>query len=83
MYQLIKTSLFKKDLKRVFKRNTSDFESASEVLYLLRNYGVKAIPPQMKPHKLKGKYKGDWECYIKPDLLIIWFQIEAKNHKID
>ncbi len=30
----------------------------------------------MKPHKLRGVYKNDWECHIKPDLLIIWFQIE-------
>ena len=77
MYDLIKTSLFKKDLKRVFKRNSSDFEAAAKVLHLLENKGVKGIPKEMTPHKLKGKYKDDWECHIKPDLLIIWFQIEA------
>ncbi len=77
MYRLIKTSLFKKDLKRVFKRNAADFEEAAKVLYLLEDKGFKGIPVQMKPHKLKGEYKGDWECHIKPDLLIIWFQIES------
>ena len=77
MYDLIRTSLFIKDLKRVFKRNTSDFEEAAKVLNLLQEKGVKGIPQQMKPHKLKGEYKDDWECHIKPDLLIIWFQIEA------
>lgn len=77
MYSLIKTSLFKKDLKRIFKRNVSDFEEAARVLIVLENQGVKGIPKEMKPHKLKGEYKDDWECHIKPDLLIIWFQIES------
>ena len=77
MYHLIKTSLFKRDLKRVYKRNASDFEEAAKLLRLLEDKGVGGIPKQMKPHKLKGEYKGDWECHIKPDLLIIWFQIES------
>lgn len=25
------------------------------------------IPPKYKPHKLKGNYKGYWECHIEPD----------------
>jgi mRNA interferase YafQ len=29
-----------------------------------------------KPHKLTGKYKGFWECHIKPDWLLIWLQKE-------
>ncbi|WP_299668565.1 type II toxin-antitoxin system mRNA interferase toxin, RelE/StbE family [uncultured Polaribacter sp.] len=42
-------------------------------------YGVNGIPKNMKPHKLSGVYKDNWECHIKPDLLIIWFQIESPN----
>lgn len=76
-YHLIKSSKFRKDLKRVLKRNASDFQEAAKILHLLEENGVKGIPKQMKPHKLLGDYKGDWECHIKPDLLIIWFQIDA------
>jgi mRNA interferase YafQ len=76
-YYLVKSSKFRKDLKRVLKRNASDFQEAAKVLHLLEEKGVKGIPLQMKPHKLKGHHKDDWECHIKPDLLIIWFQIEA------
>ncbi|MRT15444.1 type II toxin-antitoxin system YafQ family toxin [Vitellibacter sp. q18] len=76
-YYLVKSSKFRKDLKRVLKRNASDFQEAAKVLHLLEEKGVKGIPLQMKPHKLKEHYKDDWECHIKPDLLIIWFQIEA------
>ncbi len=75
MYELKSTSQFKKDLKKVKKR-ASDFALTTEVLKLLQENGHQAIPQQMRPHKLKGDYKDNWECHIKPDLLIIWFQIE-------
>ena len=78
MYKLIPTTKFKKDLKKV-KNNRKDFESAALVLKTLEASGVEGIPPKMKPHKLVGDYKDNWECHIKPDLLIIWFQIESPN----
>ena len=31
----------------------------------------------MKVDKLSGNYNKNWECHIKPDLLIIWIQIES------
>jgi mRNA interferase YafQ len=34
------------------------------------------------PHKLTGNYKGNWEAHIKPDLLIIWFEITEENEII-
>lgn len=78
MYQLIPTTSFKKDFKKV-KRNRKDFESAALVLKTLQLNGVDGIPKKMKPHKLSGKYNDNWECHIKPDLLIIWIQIESPN----
>lgn len=77
MYEFIFTTQYKRDFKKLQKRDLAEIELIVGVLDLLRENGVNAIPSQMKPHKLKGKYKGDWECHIKPDLLIIWFQIEA------
>ena len=76
MYQLIPTTKFKKDLKKV-KKNSSDFELSKLILSTLQLKGVKGIPLKMKPHKLTGNYKDNWECHIKPDLLIIWIQIES------
>jgi len=75
MYKLLLTTQFKKDLKKI-KKHTSDFNLTTNVLHLLQGFGVKGIPKTMKPHKLKGNYEDNWECHIKPDLLIIWFQIE-------
>ncbi len=75
MYQLHYTSAFKKSLKKIKKRNR-EFSSTRDILFILQNNGVEGIPKHMNPHKLKGEYKDNWECHIKPDLLIIWFQIE-------
>lgn len=75
MYVLIPTTKFKKDLKKI-KHNLSDFVIVSQVLKILQKKGIDGIPLKMKLHKLRGVYKNDWECHIKPDLLIIWFQIE-------
>tara|TARA_B110001450_G_scaffold78682_1_gene74707 strand:- start:2896 stop:3177 length:282 start_codon:yes stop_codon:yes gene_type:complete len=78
MYQLIPTTRFKKDLKKI-KQNRKDFESTALILKTLESCGVDGVPENMKPHKLLGEYKDNWECHIKPDLLIIWIQIEAPN----
>ena len=78
MYQLVPTTKFKKDLKKV-KKNRNDFEHVALVLKALESSGVDGIPKNMKPHKLVGAYKDNWECHIKPDLLIIRIQIESPN----
>ncbi|MGB5981746.1 MAG: type II toxin-antitoxin system YafQ family toxin [Nonlabens sp.] len=79
MYTLKATSQFKKDLKKV-KKQADNFKRTTEVLKLLQRNGHKAIPLEMRPHRLKGDYKDNWECHIKPDLLIIWFQMEDPNN---
>lgn len=78
MYQLRATTNFKIDLKKV-KSNSKDFELTSSVLETLQKKGVAGISKSMKPHKLSGNYKDNWECHIKPDLLIIWIQVESPN----
>lgn len=77
MYTLIETTRYKKDLKKVLKRSVKDLELAFQVMRVLQKEGVKGILLKMKTHQLKGNYKDHWECHIKPDLLIIWFQIES------
>ncbi|WP_026776899.1 type II toxin-antitoxin system YafQ family toxin [Polaribacter sp. Hel_I_88] len=76
MYILKESTQFKKDLKKLLKKSKADLEITFEVLEILQISGAVGIPKEMKPHKLKGTYKNNWECHIKPDLLIIWFQIE-------
>lgn len=76
MYKLVISTKFKKDLKKI-KENPKDDNLTRAVLKQLKAKGVKGIPEKMRPHKLSGNYKDTWECHIKPDLLIIWFQIES------
>lgn len=76
MYQLIPTTKFKKDLKKI-KSNALLYGPTVKTLKILEKEGVNGIPISMKPHKLSGNYKDNWECHIKPDLLIIWIQIES------
>lgn len=81
MYKIIHTTRFKKDLKK-FRNNIPKTEIISDCIELLESGGVMNIPSQMKPHKLKGFYKDNWECHIQPDLLIIWFQIDEPSKEI-
>lgn len=73
MYQLSTTNQFEKDYKLCKKRNY-DMELLNRIFSVLELNGN--LPAKNKPHKLTGKYKGFWECHIKPDWLLIWLQKE-------
>lgn len=70
-YTVDYSNLFKRSFKRCLKRGL-DPSLFQEVLALLMQDG--RLPRQYKPHLLTGKYKGCWECHIKPDWLLIWEQ---------
>ncbi len=69
MRNIVKTSLFKRDYKRVKKRNYPKIEFIS-ILKLLVNDD--SLPVRCRPHKLSGEYTGMWECHILPDWLLIY-----------
>jgi len=66
MFTLKLTNQFKTDAKKAIKR-------ASQNLDLIEAFF--GIEKKHLAHKLAGNYKGNWEAHIKPDLLIIWFEI--------
>ena len=47
-----------------------------EVIRLLMANG--SLPSKYRPHKLKGKYAGKWECHICPDWLLVWDQNDTE-----
>jgi mRNA interferase YafQ len=49
---------------------------------LLEKSGAAGIDKKHRPHKLSGNYKDNWEAHIKPDLLIIWFEITEQDEII-
>ncbi len=71
MYSIVTTNKFEKSLKKCIKRGL-DIGKLNTVLEELSNKG--ALPPEYKPHKLSGKYQGNWECHVQPDWLLVWEQ---------
>ncbi|HBP53685.1 MAG TPA: type II toxin-antitoxin system mRNA interferase toxin, RelE/StbE family, partial [Synechococcus sp. UBA8638] len=60
---------FKKDVSLCKKQN-KDLDKLWDIVEILRNR--EPLDPKHKKHPLSGRYKGSWECHIKPDWLLIW-----------
>ncbi|MGV8139378.1 MAG: type II toxin-antitoxin system YafQ family toxin [Mangrovibacterium sp.] len=75
MYTIQTTNKFEKDFARCTRRNY-DLDAFDKALRLLASSGK--LPREYKPHKLKGKYAGFWECHIQPDWLMVWDQDDDK-----
>ena len=75
MYAIQYTNRFKKDIQRCFKRGL-DISAITLAISLLQETG--SLPQSYKPHKLSGNKKGQWECHIKPDWLMVWEQDDAE-----
>ena len=76
MYQIFRTSSFKKDYKKLSQKNK---DLLKEVLIKLVNN--ETLEEKYKDHKLIGDYLGCKECHIKPDLLLI-YRIENQTRTI-
>ena len=82
MFALIPTNQFKNDIKVIKKRSAKNADLLIEFLTKLEISGAAGIDKKYHPHKLSGNYKDSWEAHIKPDLLIIWFEITEANEII-
>ena len=67
MYEIFRTSSFKKDYKKL---SNDDKKILKEVVTLLANGEV--LDKVYKDHSLIGNYLGCRECHLKPDLLLIY-----------
>lgn len=74
-YEIQRTSLFKKDYKRVKKRGYN-VDLLKEVISKLAE--GEELPPKNKDHSLSGDWEGYRECHIQPDWLLIYRIIENK-----
>lgn len=68
-YELVTTSTFRKEYKKLLKRNY-DMTLLDEVVEKLLN--GEALPPKNKDHFLTGNWKGYKECHIEPDWLLVY-----------
>jgi len=69
MYTVKPTSKFRKDLKTAEKRGYQ-IELLSDVVKKLA--AGETLDEKYKDHPLKGDYKGQRECHITPDWLLIY-----------
>ncbi len=74
MYSIVYTNQFKKSLKRCVKRGL-DVSLLTKAVNILQEKGT--LPASYKPHQLKGRYVGCWECHLEPDWLLVWRQNDA------
>jgi mRNA interferase YafQ len=63
------TSAYRRDLKRVSRRNY-DLTLLANVLNVLRE--GQQLPVARRDHPLKGEWKGWRECHVEPDWLLIY-----------
>ena len=69
MKQLIWTTAFKKDYKRMMKRGKSDVPIKAVIRILAEE---KTLEEKYQDHPLIGNYAGTRECHIEPDWLLIY-----------
>ena len=67
MYEIFRTSSFKKDYKKL---SMQDKEIVKEVVTSLAN--GEELAQEYKDHKLIANYLGCRECHLRPDLLLIY-----------
>jgi len=66
---LVYTSQFKKDYKRVRRQGKNDCLLAAVVKRLLSG---ERLPEQYRDHRLKGCWKGRRECHITANWLLVY-----------
>lgn len=77
-FKLESTRQFRTDFKSL---SAHDSEKVLSALKILETHGTLPRVPYLT-HKLKGNYDGCMEAHIKPDLLVIWFEIEEYTIKL-
>jgi mRNA interferase YafQ len=75
MRSIRRDTQFKRDIKRIKKRNKK-INKLREIINLLCN--EKKLSPKYKDHRLKGLLKDCRECHIEPDWLLI-YRIESNE----
>ena len=73
MYTIRFTNEFKHQMK-ICKRRGYNMDLLKDVIKILSDKGC--LPSEYKPHLLHGDRRGQWECHIQPNWLLIWEQHE-------
>ena len=69
MRKVLERNSFHADFLRQEKRG-KDFSKLDATVTILAERG--RVGASRRPHKLKGRYAGLWECHIEPNWLLIY-----------
>lgn len=69
MLEIVRSTQFKKDLKKIIKQG-KDLDLLQEIVEALQRQ--ESLPPKNCDHSLSGNWKGYRECHISPDWLLIY-----------
>jgi mRNA interferase YafQ len=70
MLEIIYSSQFKKDFKKIRKLPLPDLKDIFEIISILEQEAI--LDAKYKDHELIGNWSSFRECHIKPDLLLIY-----------
>ncbi len=76
MYELIPTTKFRRDVRRLHKRNY-DLEKLIAAQDILIETGT--LPERFKAHPLRGEYVGCIDAHIEPDWILIYEVLDANT----
>ena len=69
MREIVPTTQFRRDAKRIQKRGL-DLSELREVARRLA--AGETLDPKHRDHKLSGSLKGHRECHVRPDWLLVY-----------
>lgn len=70
MLKLVRTTQFKKDVKKLIRSGSKDMAKLREVI--TRLIAEEKLDQKYREHPLKSNWKGFLECHIEPDWLLIY-----------
>jgi len=64
-----RTSQFKKDVRRVLKRD----KDLDKLVFVIRELSAeRRLPFSYRDHPLRGRHKDKWDCHIEPDWILLY-----------
>ncbi|HBD7060820.1 TPA: type II toxin-antitoxin system YafQ family toxin [Legionella pneumophila] len=69
MLEIVRSTQFKRDLKKIIKQG-KDLDLLQEIVEALQRQ--ESLPAKNCDHSLSGNWKGYRECHISPDWLLIY-----------
>ena len=70
MYEIVATKRFTKQLKKIVKQNAKVKQEVMTVIDMLVQ--KKALPAKYHDHPLKGSRRGERDCHIFSDIVLIY-----------